>query len=151
MGRYQSIYCGPYARFQYPHKTRLEEVTECTGCKISSRRYGEGPHFCGNCGTAFVRVPKEVDDVPNVYETLQEREELHELYLDTDNRILCVGPNIRGFGRHIGTDESPTSITDFNISEEMKRFSIRFQKDLDILAAEYGEPEILWGVHAWTS
>lgn len=149
MSRYQTVYCGPYARFQYPRKMQLEEVKECTGCKISADY--ESKSFCGNCGMKFSLVSQEVEEDPNVYETLGETEELRDLYQNTDDRVLCVGPNIQGFGRCIEEDESPLDIEGIDIAEEKSRFSTRFRDDLAKLSAEYGEATIHWGVLTWAS
>ena len=77
---------------------------------------------------------------------------MRELYQNDVGRVLCVGPNMHHVGRYIDPDGDPIlDIASVDIEAEKSSFRSLFQEDLAKLSAEYGEPVILWGVHAWMS
>lgn len=153
MSRSTTIYCGPYAQFHYPHKREPEEKEVCTTCKTSRRRYADTKRpFCGACGTKFTYVEDWREARPDVFQALGETDHMRELYQNDVGRVLCVGPNMHHVGRYIDPDGDPIlDIASVDIEAEKSSFRSIFQDDLAKLSAEYGEPVILWGVHAWMS
>lgn len=164
MSRSQTVYCGPYAQFEYPHKSEPEAWERCETCMIERRRhYGTKTLFCGACGTKFIPVERMGSVRPDVFQALGETDRMRELYLNDIGRVLCVGPNMHGCGRYLapyvcGQRDvhkegylAPLDITSVDIEAEKQSFRELYHEDLVKLSAEYGEVAICWGVHTWTS
>lgn len=153
MSRYQTVYCGPYAQFHYPHKTEPEAWERCETCATSRRRHhGTKTLFCGACGTKFVPFEDKRSVRPDVFRALGETDHMRELYQNDVGRVLFVGPNMHQCGRYLDPGEDPPlDIASVDIEADKSRFRDLFQDDLAKLSAEYGEATICWGVHTWTS
>lgn len=171
MGISTSSYIGPYVVCKTHKVPSVENIRTCSdpSCKKYSERYwGDSTKFCPDCGTKILEREKPIQiDNANYWEVQQLIQEslcvpsgdsFHEILEEKSQHIWIANRTVPDCARNFwfnsrDYDTSLTEITPEMCQDETQKFKLFFEKEIEILRAEYGEENVSvhWGYLSWVS
>lgn len=159
MGRYQSMYLGPYASCPEKETTVIRNVAACSSA-VCPKAFPKSSWdaaktaFCAECGSPITSRDFKFPSHVNPHDVLGERENLVPILPEfRKDKLIWFLSNHRGprgsfqleTGEDLLIDVRTMGQTDL-IDSDLKWFQATFHKDLQLLRNAYDTLTLSWGL-----